>query len=423
MSSGSPSRGMPRDMPVERIVVVGASLAGGRVAEQLRRGGFEGELLVVGAEPHRPYDRPPLSKKMLEGGQTPESLYFRSAEWYAERKIDLVLGTRAVGLDARARSVALSDGRALSWDRLVIATGADVRRLRGPGADLRGIHYVRTLEDALAIQAALHPGARAVILGAGVIGMEVAATARGRGAEVTVLEIVPRPLARAFGAAVGDLYAEVHRDHGVDLRCGVAVDAILGTGRVEEVVLVGGERIAADLLIAGIGVTPATAWLAGSDIALAPDGGVLTDDHGRTNVEGVYAAGDVATFFDPREGRPMRVESVDHAQSQAQVVASNLVGKDEVYAPVPFFWSDQYDLKLQSVGHVGPYDEVVFRGSVKDRAFVAFHLHEGRLAFAVGVNRLKEIGGAKKLVGSRVPVSRDALADESVSLATLLPAK
>lgn len=405
----------------DRIVIVGASLAGGRAAEQLRRAGFSGELFVVGAEPHRPYDRPPLSKKMLQGGQTPESLYFRTAEWYAEREIELVLGTRARSLDPHARTLALSDGRTLGWDRLVVATGADVRRLRGPGAELSGIHYVRTLEDALAIQAALVPGRRAVILGAGVIGMEVAATARGLGAEVTVLEIAPRPLARAFGAAVGDIYGEVHRAHGVDLRLGVAVADIRGHDRVEEVVLSTGERIAADLVVAGIGVTPATAWLAGSGIALAPDGGVLVDDHARTNVEGIYAAGDVATFFDPREGRPMRVESVDHAQTQAQVVASNLVGKDEVYAPVPFFWSDQYDLKLQSVGHVGPYDTVVFRGSVKDRAFIAFHLHEGRVAFAVGVNRLKEIAAAKKLVGARIAVEHAALADESVALGTLLP--
>lgn len=406
---------------IGRIVIAGASLAGGRVAEQLRRGGYEGELLVVGAEPHRPYDRPPLSKKMLAGGQTPDSLFFRTAEWYAERRIELVLGTRAKALDAGARTVTLSDGRTLGWDRLVVATGAEVRTLRGPGAELAGIHTVRTLEDALAIQGALRAGARCVIVGAGVIGMEVAATARSLGAAVTVIEIAPRPLARAFGAAVADVYAEVHRDHGVDLRLGVGLGAIAGHGRVEEVVLSTGERIPADLVIAGIGVTPATAWLAGSGVSLAPDGGVLVDDHARTSVEGVYAAGDVATFFDPREGRPMRVESVDHAQTQAQVVAGNLLGKDETYAPVPFFWSDQYDLKLQSVGHVGAYDDVVFRGSVKDRAFLAFHLRQGRCAFAVGVNRLKEIAGAKKLVGARCSVAPEALADESVALPSLLP--
>lgn len=407
---------------VERVVIAGASLAGGRAAEQLRRGGYEGEIVVVGEEPHRPYDRPPLSKKLLQGGQTPDSVYFRSADWYAERKIEMVLGTRTTSLDSSARTVGLSDGRSLSFSSLVIATGADLRKLRGPGADLGGIHYVRSLDDSLRLGEDMKRARRVVILGAGVIGMEVAATCRLAGLEVVVVEIAPKPLARAFGAHIGDVYGEVHRDHGVDLRLGVGLQDIRGRDRVEEVELATGETIPCDLLVAGIGVTPASGWLAGSGIELAPDGGVIVDDHARTNLPGIYACGDVATYFDPKEGRPMRVESVDHAQNHAQVVASNIVGKDQAYAPVPFFWSDQYDLKLQSVGHVGPYDDVVYRGSVKDRTFVAFHLHDGRLTFAVGVNRLKEIGGAKKLIGARVRVDRAALADESVSLATLLPA-
>lgn len=404
------------------VVVVGGSLAGGRCAESVRRLGYEGRIVLVSAEPHRPYDRPPLSKKLLHRGIEEEKLYLRKADYYEKNTIELLLGRRATTLDPQARTVTLDDGEALSYEHLVIATGADVRKLRCPGAELSGVHYVRTLEDSLALRDELVKGRRAVVIGAGVIGAEVAAACREEGVEVAMLEALELPLVRAFGKEVGAIYAQVHRHEGVDLRCGVVATELRGRdGRVSEVVLGDGSSIACDFVVVGIGVTPAVGWLEGSGVAI--EGAVLVDDHCRTNLANVWAAGDVAAYFCPPLGRHVRVESVDNAQLQAMTVAKNIVGQDDTYAPVPFFWSDQYDLKLQSVGLVTEdYDRVVFRGSVDERTFIAFHLKDNRIQFAVGVNRLKEINVAKRLVASGATVSPETLADENVSAKELLAA-
>lgn len=403
-----------------RIVVVGASLAGGRAAETLRRSGWEGEIVLVGDEPHRPYDRPPLSKKYLQRELDDEKLFLRPLAHYERLRVELELGARAVRLDARERAVELEGGRRIAFEKLVIATGARVRRLSCEGAELEGVHYVRTLEDSRALREELRAGRRVVVIGAGVIGAEVAATARRAGLEVVMLESAELPLLRAFGPEVGRFYADVHRAEGVELRCGTSVARFErgSAGRVGAVVTSGGERIGCDLVVVGIGVVPSTDWLEGSGVALE-HGGVIVDERCETSVRGVYAAGDVARWVDPRVGRRVCVESIDNAQSQAVAAASNAAGKETPYAPVPFFWSDQYELKLQSVGHVGAYDRVVVRGSIEERAFVAFHLAGEKLAFAIGVNRLKEIGAAKKLIAAGVAVAPEALADESVSLAEL----
>jgi len=401
----------------DTVVMVGASLAGGRAAEALRRGGHEGRIVLIGADPHRPYDRPPLSKKYLRGQLPEEKLYLRAGDFYEAQRIELITGVRAVGLSTTAREVALEDGRAVAFDRLLIATGADVRTLSCEGASLEGVHYLRSLDDSDAIRARLAPGKRVVVIGAGVIGAEVAAACRQEGLEVVALEAQETPLVRAFGPAVGALYAEEHRARGVDLRCGVAVRALHGAGRVEEVELTSGERIGCDFVVVGIGVSPAVSWLAGSGVAI--EGGVLTDDRCRTNVPGIYAAGDVARTWSGALDRHVCVESIDNAQTQAIAVAQNLLGNDTAHAAVPFFWSDQYDLRLQSVGHVTDFDQIVFRGSVEDRKFAAFHLAKGTLRFTVAVNRLKEIGISKKLIASGVEVPAVALADESFNLASL----
>jgi 3-phenylpropionate/trans-cinnamate dioxygenase ferredoxin reductase subunit len=402
------------------VVVVGGSLAGGRCAESVRRLGYEARVVVVSAEPHRPYDRPPLSKKLLHRELDEEKLFLRKPDFYEKNTIELLLGRRAEKLDPSAHTVTLDGGETLEYEHVVIATGADVRKLRCAGADLDGVHYVRTLEDSHAVRDELVKGRRAVVIGAGVIGAEVAAACRKEGVEVAMLEALELPLLRAFGKEVGAIYAQVHRDEGVDLRCGVVATELRGTdGRVSEVLLDDGTSIACDFVVVGIGVTPAVGWLEGSGVAI--DGAVLVDDHCRTNVPNVWAAGDVAAYFCPPLGRHVRVESVDNAQLQAMTVAKNIVGQDDTYAPVPFFWSDQYDLKLQSVGLVTEdYDRVVFRGSIDARTFIAFHLKGERVQFAVGVNRLKEINVAKRLVASGATVSAEALADENVSAKELL---
>lgn len=409
---------MNRPMSNGTVVIVGASLAGGRAAEQLRRGGWGGRIVLVGEELDRPYDRPPLSKKFMRGQIEAEKLFFRAADWYDAQKIEAILGRRAVSLSTTAREVSLDDGQRLAFDRLLIATGAAPRMPAIPGVELKGVYPLRTLADARAIRAELVPGRRVVVIGAGVIGAEVAASCRDEGLEVVMLEAAAIPLLRAFGPEIGRLYGEIHRARGVVLRCGAMATELRGASRVEEVVTNEGDRIGCDFVVVGIGVEPCTRWLEGSGVNV--DSGVLVDAHCETNVPGIYAAGDVARGPSKKLGRHVIVESVDNAQTQGTTVVANLLGKSEEHDTVPFFWSDQYDLKMQSVGHVGPFDSVVYRGSVEARTFVAFHLLAGKLQFAIGVNRLKEIAGAKKLIAADVPVSAAALADESVALGTLL---
>jgi 3-phenylpropionate/trans-cinnamate dioxygenase ferredoxin reductase subunit len=412
---------MNRRMSNGTVVIVGASLAGGRAAEQLRRGGWTGRIVLVGEEPERPYDRPPLSKKFMRGQIESEKLFFRASDWYDAQNIETAFGCRAVSLSTTAREVTLDDGTVLAFDRLLIATGAAPRMPAIPGIELEGVYPLRTLADARAIRAELAPGRRVVVIGAGVIGAEVAASCRDEGLEVVMLEAMETPLVRAFGPEIGAYYADFHRSRGVDLRCGVMVTQLVGAKRVEEVVTNDGARIGCDFVVVGIGVDPCTRWLDGSGVRV--DRGVLVDAHCETSVPGIYAAGDVARGPSKKLGRHVIVESVDNAQTQGTCVVANLLGKSEAHDTVPFFWSDQYDLKLQSVGHVGPYDSVVTRGSRAANAFVAFHVLEGKVQFAIGVNRLKEIAGAKKLIAADVVVPREALEDETVGLATLLPAR
>lgn len=404
-----------------RVVIVGASLAGGRAAEQLRRGGWTGSITMIGAEPDRPYDRPPLSKKLIRGQVEESKLFFRVEGWYDEHEIELRTGKRARGLDTTAREVELDGGQRVAFDHLIIATGAAARPLTCPGAMLAGVHVLRTLADARAIRAEVSTKKRVVVVGAGVIGAEVAASCRDEGLEVVMLEAADKPLLRAFGADVGTFFGEQHRAKGVDLRCGTMVSELRGAGRVEEVVTTSGDRIACDFVVVGIGVTPETSWLDGSGVRT--DRGVIVDARCQTNLPGIYAAGDIARG--PARllgGKHVLVESVDNAQTQGATIVANLFGKTETHDTVPFFWSDQYDLKMQSVGHVAEYDRVVLRGSMQARAFVAFHLRNGKLAFAIGVNRLKEIAGSKKLIAAGVDVSPEALADEAIALGALLPA-
>jgi NADPH-dependent 2,4-dienoyl-CoA reductase/sulfur reductase-like enzyme len=378
---------------VERIVVVGASLAGLRAVEGLRANGYSGALTLVGAEMHLPYDRPPLSKQLLAGDWDPARIALRDDDAWSDLDVRLRLGVRAAGLDVAARSVALDDGTGEPFDGLVVATGAAPRPF--PGATT-----LRTLDDALALRAAFDRGARVCVIGAGFIGAEVAATARTRGLDVSLLEMLPVPLARGLGDEMGRACAALHLDAGVDLRCGVVIDRVEPG---EGVVLADGTRVPADVVVAGIGVVPVTDWLDGSGLVV--DNGVVCDETlacvGGDGV--VYAAGDVARWPNPLyDGESMRVEHWTNAAEQGDVAARNLLGTGEPYAPVPFFWSDQYDVKIQFVGRCAPDDEVrVVDGSLEDRKFTAIYGRAGRLVGCLGFSMPRRVMQYRRLIAER----------------------
>ncbi len=380
-------------MALRNIVVVGASLAGLRAVEALRREGYDDRLVVIGAEPHLPYDRPPLSKEFLAGEWEPEQLTLRRQP-YDDLDVDWRLGRRATALDLGARELELHDGERVPFDGLVIATGATPRTLAGT-PPLAGVFTLRTLDDALAIRELLEGRPRVVVIGAGFIGSEVAATCKSRRGidDVTVLEMLPQPLVRGVGPVIGEVMGELHRDHGVDLRCGVTVAGIEGDGRVERVRLGDGTALEADLVVVGVGVAPETAWLEGSGLTI--DNGVVCDETCLA-APGVVAAGDVARWRNPLfGGELMRVEHWTNATEQGVAAARRLLAGDragEPYAPVPFVWSDQYDLKIQVVGHVRGDDEVaVVHGSLDERRFVALFGRGDRLTGALGFSRPRQL--------------------------------
>jgi 3-phenylpropionate/trans-cinnamate dioxygenase ferredoxin reductase subunit len=402
---------------MQTIAIVGANVGGGRAAEALRQEGFDGRIVLIGAEPERPYERPPLSKELLWGTAEEERLYLRPEAYYAEQQIELWLGVRATGLDPAARQLQLADGRSLPYDKLLIATGAAPRWLQVPGADLDGILVLRTLADARALRRRIEGARRVVVVGAGFIGAEVAASCRRAGLEVVALEAAAVPLERALGSEVGQIYAEIHRAHGVDLRTNEALAGFRGQGKVEQVLGTSGAAFECDFALVGVGVRPECGWLEGSGVAL--ENGVLVDELCRTNVPEVYAAGDVANWWHPRLGERLRVEHYDNAQNQGVAAARSMLGRGEPYGPVPFFWSDQYGLNLQYVGHASGQDEVVLRGSVEDGSWSAFYLRDGRLRAALGVNRYRDVSAARQLIAHQAPVEARQIADEGTDLRAL----
>jgi NADPH-dependent 2,4-dienoyl-CoA reductase/sulfur reductase-like enzyme len=348
--------------PPTRIVVVGASAAGLAAVETLRLEGYEGVLTLVGDEPHPPYDRPPLSKQVLAGEWDTQRLPLRAADRLDALALDMRLGTAAVALDPVTRTVTLGDGETLPYDAAVIATGVRPKRLTGEGS-----YVLRTVDDALALRERITPGGRLIIVGAGFLGAEAAAVARGLGAEVTVLEPALVPLAHAVGEQVGHAIAQAHRDQGVDLRTGTGVKSVAKDG----VVLTDGRNLQADTVLVAVGSVPNTQWLEGSGLDLAD--GVLCDEFCAA-APGVYAAGDVARWHNPRYGVAMRIEHRTNATEQGMAVARNIIspGKPEPFAPIPYFWSDQYDLRIQSYGYLRGHEEVdIVEGDVSQRAFLA----------------------------------------------------
>jgi NADPH-dependent 2,4-dienoyl-CoA reductase/sulfur reductase-like enzyme len=377
-------------------------LAGLRATEALRREGFDGRVVLVGAEPHLPYDRPPLSKQLLAGEWEPQELALRRTP-YDELEVELRLGVRATALAAAAKTVTLDDGDRIAFDGALLATGATPRVLPGT-PDLDGIFVLRTVDDALNLRARLDDGPRVVVVGAGFIGSEVAATCRMRGLSVTVLEALPAPLVRGLGPVLGMVCGELHREHGVDLRLGVGVAAIEGDGRVERVRLDDGSSIDADVVVVGVGVVPVTDWLEGSGLTL--DNGIVCDET-LLAAPGIVAAGDVARWPNPLfDGELMRLEHWTNAAEQGVAAARRLLVAEgdtpEVYAPVPFVWSDQYDRKIQTVGHFrGDDDMEVVYGSLEERRFVSVFGRNGRLVGALGFSMPAKVMQYRKMIEER----------------------
>jgi len=396
---------------------VGASLAGATAALTLREEGFQGRVVLFGDEPHIPYERPPLSKEYLRGEAPFLNAYVRPPDFYAANGIEARLGTRVARVEPSERIVELADGERVRYDRLLIATGARNRGLRVASADLEGVTDLRTIEDADRIRAHASSGRKAVVVGMGFIGSEVAASLRQLGVEVVVVAPGSAPLQRVLGDEVGGVLAEIHREQGVELHLGDSVRAFEGSGRVERVVTAAGRRIECDFAVIGVGVEPAVELASGTGIEL--ENGIVVDEYCRTNVEGIYAAGDVANHYHPVFGRRIRVEHWENALKQGPAAARNMLGKNERYEDIPWFWSDQYDTNLQYAGFHTTWDELVVRGSLEERSFVAFYRLEGRVLAAVAVNRGKDLRRSIPVIKARRPVEPAKLRDPDLDLRTL----
>jgi 3-phenylpropionate/trans-cinnamate dioxygenase ferredoxin reductase subunit len=404
-------------MPKERIIVVGAGLAAARAVESARTAGFDGEILLVGEEPRLPYERPPLSKEWLTADTLPqeEPAIFPASSW-DDWRVDRALGVCAQALDPRARMLTLAGGRRLRYDRLLIATGARPRQLSVPGVELDGVLTLRTLPDATDLRARLRASQRIVVMGAGLVGLEVAAAARSLGREVTVVEADHAPLRRLIGPQMGGTIAAMHADAGVDLRFVETAAALRGHRRVEEVVLASGVRVAADLVVVGIGVVPDVGWLRGT--GLDGPAGVPVDGLTRTPVPGVHAAGDVACAWQPESGIfGRRVETYANAAAQGAAAGRAMAGAPTPYVPSPGGSSTQYGHRLQFVGELVGEEDVVLRGSADERRFVAFYVRGGRVTAAFALDRARDVPTARALVAAGAAVPAEVLADPSASLA------
>jgi 3-phenylpropionate/trans-cinnamate dioxygenase ferredoxin reductase subunit len=392
-------------------------MAGATAADTLRSRGFDGRLTLVGAESGLPYERPPISKEFLSGELEESELLVRPESFYVDNAIVLELGVRVDGVDVRAQTVSLVDGRSLYYDALLIATGVRGRQLAVPGASLEGVHSLRTIDDARRLKAELVHGRRALVVGMGFIGCEVTAVARSAGVDVVAIEPQAAPLAAALGSTVGALLTQLHRDQGVELILGEGVASFEGTTRVTGARLTSGRTIECDFAIVGVGTEAETALIEGTPIEA--QNGILVDPSCRTNVERIYAAGDVARHAHPLAEAPMRIEHWQNAMKQGAHAAASMLGARDELADIPWFWSDQYDWNLQYTGFHEPWDDMVVRGSTDDGAFTAFYVREGRVRASLAVNRPKDARPAAKLIAAGGRVSRELLTDEATDLKLL----
>ena len=404
----------------QTFIIVGAGLAGAKAAETLREEGFDGRLVVIGSEAERPYERPPLSKEYLRGEVAREDVYVHGEDFYADREIELRLGRAAVSLDTSIGEVGLDDGKRLRYDRLLIATGATPRRLSAAGEALDGVFYLRSVQDSDELRARLDRGGSLVVVGAGWIGTEVAASARQRGLDVTVVDPLSVPLERVLGIEVGAIYRDIHTDHGVRMLLSSGIAAIEGADSVERVRTSTGETIDCDLVVVGVGVRPCTALAL--DGGLYVDDGIVVNERLQTSMPGVFAAGDVAMTHSPLTGRRMRLEHWANALHQGPAAARNMLGRAQPYDRVPYFFSDQYEVGMEYAGYARDWDRVVFRGDPASREFIAFWLRGARVLAGMNVNVWDVNDSIARLIHERVPVDDRRLADPGVALHELAPA-
>ena len=405
----------------ETFLIVGGGLAGAKAAEALRDNDFDGDIVLFATEQHLPYERPPLSKEYLAGKKTFEEFTAHPAAWYRDHHVDLRLGTPVSSIQSHGHLVGLPDQSSLHYDKLLLATGSAPRRPPIPGADADRVHYLRTVDDADALRAALTEGSSLAIVGGGWIGLEVAADARERGVNVTVVEAAELPLLGALGREAAEVFAKLHRDHGVDLRLGATVEEITtADGAATGLRLGDGSTADADAVLVAVGAAPNTDLALGAGLTMGPDGGVLVDSTLCTSDPDIFAVGDIASAQHPLFGTRIRTEHWANALKQPAVAAAGMLGKPTEYDELPYFFTDQYDLGMEYVGHAPEYDRVVFRGDLDSREFVAFWLDgENRVLAGMNVNVWDVLDDVKSLIRSRSPVDPDKLADPKQALASL----
>ena len=401
----------------QTLVIVGASLAGAKAAEGARAAGFDGRVVLIGDERGVPYERPPLSKAVLRGEAAPETTNVHDDGFYAAQDIELWTGRTVEALDPDTRHVRLDGDEHVAFTSAVLATGAAPRRLDVPGSALEGLHYLRSVGDSVKLGEAVQAARRVAVIGAGWIGSEVAASARQMGAEVVLIDPAPTPLHRVLGDQIGDVFLRLHADHGVHLRLRTGVAELRGTNSVEQVVLSNGDVEDADVVVIGVGVTPRVELAVAAGLKV--DNGIVVDEHLQSNAPGVYAAGDIAAAWHPHYGQHLRVEHWSNALNQGVTAGANAAGGSETYARLPYFFSDQYDLGLEYVGHSDPTDAVVVRGSIADREFIAFWHRDGVVTAAMNVNVWDVVEDLKAIVAGGRALEPARLADPAVALAEL----
>ena len=405
-------------MSKQTFVIAGASLAGAKAAQELREHGFDGRVVLIGTEPDRPYERPPLTKDYLRGESEREKAYVHGADFYEQHDIELMTGTTVTAIDPRGPSVTLDGGRELSYDRLLLTTGSEPRQIPAPGAELDGIYYMRSLADCDVLRRRLDDSGRVAVVGAGWIGSEFAASARQLGLEVTVIDPLALPNERIFGAEVGGFYRDVHVQHGVEMLLGQGVEAFEGDGAVARVRTSAGKVVECDFAVVGIGITPRTGLAA--DAGVAVDNGVVTNDRLETSAPGILAAGDVASAWHPFYEQHIRVEHWANALNQGPAAARAMLGEDVSFDRIPYFFSDQYDVGMEYSGYATSWDEVVFRGDRDAGEFIAFWLSDGRVVGGMNVNVWDVNQHVQELIRSRRPVDVGALTDPDIPLDSLV---